>query len=481
MQLLRITIAIAFVAMITGCATVDPRESFESTADVVGERTGLAPGWARDEKARQDIEERVEELLARPLTADRAAQIALLHSPQLQADLEELGIAQADLAQATRLPNPRFEISYEESDEGDDSRVEWSLIDDLLGAALTPLRKRIAEAELERVKLEAGQAMLDLVAETRVAFYEYQAAEQLVGRLELIRDLAQAAAELARRQRSAGTASELAAVQQEALYADTSIQLIAAQRDARSAREAVERLLGLSGPETAWEAVPELPSLPPAEPSFVHLERLAVERRLDLAAGRYAVDAVARALALRRGTRWFPAGIHVGVSHEEEEDTRLTGPVLAIELPLFDTGAASIARLEAFHRRAQHQLDALAVAARSDVREARDRLIASRAVVEAYRDALLPQRLKILDETQRRYNMMLEGVYELILASQQHVAAERAYIESWRDYWVARTDLERAAGGALPVAAGDPAASREPPESQGPEESASHPHHGGSR
>lgn len=440
------------IALTTGaCATVDPQKSFESAADVVTRRTGLETAWPHDEDARREIDERVRGLLAEPLTADRAAQVALLGNPGLQARLEELGIAQADLAQATRLPNPGFEIAYQEPDEGSGTKVEWSLVEDVLGAVLAPVRRRVAAQELERVKLEAGQAMLNLVAETRVAFYEYQAAVQLADRLVLIRDLAQSAAELARRQREAGTASELDALQQEALHADASVRLVEARADARGAREAVERLLGLRDQDTSWEPERELPPLPERDPSLGDLERFAIEHRLDVQAGRYAVDAVGRALAYRKGTRWFPAGIRLGVTREEElDDTRLTGPVLEVELPLFDTGAASVARLEAFHRRAQRQLEALAIETRSAVREAQDRLRAAREVAAAYRDVLLPQRLRILDETQRRYNMMLEGVYELILARQLHLEAERHYGESWRDYWIARTELERSVGGALP-------------------------------
>lgn len=479
------------IALTTGaCASVDPQKSFESATDVVTRRTGLETAWPRDEDARAAIEQGVEELLAEPLTAETAAQVALLANPTLQARLEELGIAQADLAQATRLPNPGFEIAYQEPDEGSGSKVEWTLVEDVLGAVLTPLRRRVAERELERVKLEAGRAMLDLVADTRIAFYDYQAAVQLVDRLTLIRDLAEAAAELARRQRQAGTASELDALQQEALHTDASVRLIEARAEAAATREAVERLLGLVPSATSWEPVRELPPLPQRDPATEDLEQFAVEHRLDLAAGRYAVDAVGRALAYRRGTRWFPAGITLGVTIEEElDDTRLTGPVLEVELPLFDTGAASVARLEAFHRRARSQLAALAVNARSEVREARERLLAARQATETYRDVLLPQRWRILDETQRRYNMMLEGVYELIQARQLHLEAEQRYVESWGDYWIARSDLDRAVGGTLPAAPEmhaapeAPAATEEaPPPQQAHEhpQGSRHEHHGDS-
>jgi cobalt-zinc-cadmium efflux system outer membrane protein len=48
---------------------------------------------------------------------------------------------------------------------------------------------------------------------------------------------------------------------------------------------------------------------------------------------------------------------------------------------------------------------------------------------------------------------MLVGQFELLLAKQEEYDAWQGYLEAVRDYWVARSDLERAIGGALPGAA----------------------------
>jgi cobalt-zinc-cadmium efflux system outer membrane protein len=44
---------------------------------------------------------------------------------------------------------------------------------------------------------------------------------------------------------------------------------------------------------------------------------------------------------------------------------------------------------------------------------------------------------------------MLLGVFQLLLAKQAEVEAYRQYIESVRDYWIARAELERAVGTTL--------------------------------
>ena len=45
---------------------------------------------------------------------------------------------------------------------------------------------------------------------------------------------------------------------------------------------------------------------------------------------------------------------------------------------------------------------------------------------------------------------MLVGVFELLQARRTQLDAFQAYLEAVRDYWVARTDLRRSVGGALP-------------------------------
>ena len=47
---------------------------------------------------------------------------------------------------------------------------------------------------------------------------------------------------------------------------------------------------------------------------------------------------------------------------------------------------------------------------------------------------------------------MLLGVYQLIQAKQNEYEAYREYIEALRDYWIARSDLERAVGGRIGAA-----------------------------
>ena len=162
------------------------------------------------------------------------------------------------------------------------------------------------------------------------------------------------------------------------------------------------------------------------------------------------LDVIGQSLALRTKTRFLPSGVKVGVDTERESDgQRVTGPTLDLELPIFNQGQGEIAKMTAQYRQAQRRMEALAVNIRSEVREARDSLIAARDLTSYIGKRLLPTQQQALNLTLQQYNYMLKGAYDLLLAKQNEVAAERSYIEAWRDYWIARTELERAVGGSL--------------------------------
>jgi cobalt-zinc-cadmium efflux system outer membrane protein len=69
---------------------------------------------------------------------------------------------------------------------------------------------------------------------------------------------------------------------------------------------------------------------------------------------------------------------------------------------------------------------------------------------------------------------MQVGVFQLLEAKRDEIEAGRNYIETLTDYWLARTELERAVGGDLAKGAPQPSGTPGPaPEVPG------HEHHGG--
>ncbi len=446
--------AAGFLAL-AGCSGGDPQGAFDAgVRDPVAARLGYqhAVVWRRGGPEELQADEAVRTLLRRPLTAGRAVQVALLNNRALQAEFAEVGISYGEYVTAGLLKNPTLTASTRFPDRSS-YLTDWegAVAQDFLNALLLPLRKRLAAEQLRAVELRVADETLKLAADVQRAFYTYQARHQLIERLQLVADTDAAAADFTRSLHDAGNVNDLDLVNQQAAFSQSKIDVTQARAQTLGDREAINRLLGLDGAQAAaWTAAGSLPAIPGREPAAATLETRAVSQRLDLQAARATLAAAERALALRAGTRYLPAGVSVGVDTEREpEGEYITGPTLDLELPIFNQGQGEIATLKARDLQARRLLEAKTVDVRSEVRAARAQVAANRELAVSIRDTVLPQRQQVLKLTLQQYNSMLKGAYDLLTAKATEAAAERAYIEAWRDYWIARADLERAVGGKL--------------------------------
>ncbi len=458
----------AGLLLLTGCTTSAPQAALPAVQTQLGDRAGITATWPLTPEARARADAAVGELLATGLTVDSAVRIALLNNRALRATFEELGLSQAALAAAARLPNPSLEASVRwPSAWPRGPNAEFGLSAPLLESLLLPARKGVAQNQLAQIQYRVSHEVLALVAEVRRAAYEVLARQELRAGLAVIAAVNDAAAEVARRQFDAGNVPRIDLDQLQASAQETQVELARAEAEVRSAREHLTRLLGLTSAQANWQMAGGLPHLPAGDNLPADLESVALESRLDLAALKNQVDLARKTLDLKRRTRLLPGEANLGVDTERDSGgTRVTGPRVGVQLPVFDQGQPELARLAAELRQAQDRTEALSADIGSEVRAARDMLAAARQAAEFYQQTLLPQRQAILRETLLHYNAMQKSVYELLAAKEQQQITERQSVEALRDYWLARTELERALGRRLPAppdAAGGPPAPNDEP------------------
>lgn len=443
------------LALLLACASVQPTEARRDVGDLLERRAGLADvvPLEQDEPTRARVRARVDELLASPLTLDRALQVAMLNNRELRAVLEDLGVAQAELVQAGLLRNPVLSGDLVVSSRGNGLGGGLALSQSLLSVFLIPAQRRVARARLAHAVVTVGQAALVLARDVRVAYVRAQTEAQAADLHRIRVQAAEAAHELAEQQFTAGNIPPLDRELFAAALDHARVDLADAQLAATAAREELTRLLGLWGEATTYTFAAPLADVLPVDGDLGRLEEQGIRDRLDLSAARVEVDAIGQALALRR--RGTIPDIEVGATARNEvgDDVGhewVIGPSLAISLPIFDPGHADIARIQALLRHSQHRLQDLAIRARSQIRVHRAALVAARRKVEHYRRAVLPRAATITELTLQQYNAMQVGTYQLLETRADQLDADREYLEALRDYWTARSDLELAVGGRLP-------------------------------
>jgi outer membrane protein TolC len=447
-------LALATLAL-GACAGFSADGGFDTVQQAARAQLGKELLWARSDDAIDRIEQRVAELAAAPLTADAAVQIALLNNRGLQAAFQELGIAEAELVQATRLPNPGFHIGRMK--RGDEREIERALSFDLGHLIAMPLMRQLESRRFAAVQRSVSMQMLSLAADTRKAFYTAVAAEQTVRYLREVKASADAGAELARRMAQAGNWNKLQQAREHAFFADAALNLARAQQAQVASRERLTRLMALWGGQTGFrlpERLPELPAEPGDRPD---IEQAAMAQRLDVQGAKLQMQATASNLGLTRATRFVSLLEFGAVRNSSNEAPVQTGYDINFEIPLFDWSGARVARAEALYRQAAQRAAQVAIEARSEVREAYQAYRSAYDIARHYRDDIVPTAKRISDENLLRYNGMLIGVFELLADARAQIASVNAAIEAQRDFWLASADLDMALIGKPSLSAAAPA------------------------
>ncbi|MFL6637832.1 MAG: TolC family protein [Paraburkholderia graminis] len=440
-------IAVAAI-LLTGCTTFSNDGGFGAVSTTASQRLGKDAVYVKTDEDREAVFKRTRELLSKPLDMDNAVQLALLNNRGLQAAYGELGVSEADLVQAGRLPNPGFTFSRTHWSDGFGISRTFSM--GVLGLLTLPLATRVEGRRFEQTKLETANAMLAVAADARKAYVNAVAAQQAALYAEQVKDSAEAGAELALRMRQAGNFSRLDYAREQAFYAESVAQLAKARQQSVMAREKLTRAIGLWGSGTQFELPDRLPELPKEKPQLDDLESFAMRNRLDIQAAKLRTESVASSLGLTKATRFVNA-LDVGYLDNFETDKgHERGYEISVEIPLFDWGSAKTARAEAIYMQSANRLAQTAIDARSEVRESYSAYVTSYDVAKHYRDEVVPVRKTISDEMLLRYNGMLASVFELLADSRDQVAAVNGYIDALKDYWVAETDLQQSLGGRLP-------------------------------
>jgi len=218
---------VAIAATLAGCATPVRDAGLKRVQSITRDQLNKDVAPIRNDADREAVSRRVSQLLRDTLTADSAVQIALLNNRGLQTSLFELGISDADLMEASRLPNPGLTLSRPQS--GADLKIEQGLSYSVARVLVLPWVAETERSRSEQLQRAVALDVLTLAADTRKAFYSAVAARETVRYMEQVKSAAEASAELARRMTQAGNFNALQRAREQAFYADATLNLARAQ------------------------------------------------------------------------------------------------------------------------------------------------------------------------------------------------------------------------------------------------------------
>jgi cobalt-zinc-cadmium efflux system outer membrane protein len=434
-----------------GCASQLPKDSgFGEVQSDVSARTGRQIQWNRNSSDAAAMTQRVDAMLRNPISADDAVQIALLNNHRLQAMYEQLGIAQAQVMQASMLPNPALEGDVKIPEGGAGTHIELSLVANFIDLLYLPARKSIAQSEWRKTKSRITWQVLDVASQTQRTFYSLLAAQQTLEMRRTAAEATDASFELAQRINQAGNSTALELAHEQSADEEAKLNLLSAQADADDWRERLVSLLGLESPNRL-KIQPKLPEIPANEMEAAEVEKMALEHSLDLAMARDQMELAKKQLRISEPMGMF-SGAQVGAAYKRETDgTDELGPAFSLPIPLFNQGQPAIAKAAAQLRAARENYQALQIEIRSAARAAMNRMMIARQRAQTFANVLLPLHQRIVDETQKQVNAMTMGGFALLDARQMQLEAGANYIAAQRDYLLAKVQLDQILAGRMPA------------------------------
>ncbi len=287
-----------------------------------------------------------------PLSLEQAINFAMHNNVQLQADLEKLGIANADLMQAQLFSNPQLVAAFRipkkrsvligEETANLKADIEIDFFWQLSDLWQVPLRKRVAEDELEIVSLRVLQKILDVYTETKITYARIIYWQALCTNAQAALQQAQELNKQIKYRFNFGYNTEQEIQLANAQVKMLEINVIEAENQLTDYYARLRELLHLPVNSNPVHIVNDI-SIPAQLPPQKQVEQFMFTNRPEVHIAQTNIQQAQHKIKLERANVFD--NVQFGLAYERDPsglDTR--GPFFGINFPLFDLNQAQISR-----------------------------------------------------------------------------------------------------------------------------------------
>lgn len=467
-----------------GCASVDPRADYQNTQNAIAEHTGVSADALQIENL---VAEKTKDLLENGLSVNEAVEVALLNNPGFAALFQDIGVSRAEVVQSQLLSNPSLSLLIKFPEGGGRSSIDLGLAQELVDLWQIPVRRKIAEAQLQQTVAGVVHRAVELAGEVKTQYYRVLALQMTEAAMRESLALAEKSVALVQTQHQAGAVSQLDVNLAKVGAIDVRLALMALERQRRLADIDLVRVLGLMDGERTWRLSDTLP-MPEQLPSLDLAISTARRERMDVRMAEYQVSrtedqllqehlkvfpSISAGFGLERTDRRALPGRTVladtardslrngqltapNIQTKAERDFErrqiidlLMGPSLDITLPVWDQNQAQIAKARFQVEQKRKQLEDVLQTVRKAVEQAWIAADQSAALVRYFREEALPVAEQTTKSGREVYEKGEQSILFLLETQDSLVMRRRGFVEALGDYAVALAELERAVGGRL--------------------------------
>jgi len=373
--------------------------------------------------------------------------LALRHYPGLQAELENLGVAQAEWYDAARYSNPQADLAVRKAHGRSGHNVEFETQFPISDLWQVPLRTDTALHMYQAMQHEILNTARGIIRDAKKAYIDLLHAQHDIRVVTDIYEDIQDLRDQIHKRFTFGYTDQLdlslADVrlgEWKQAYQDTLLR-------EHKARANLAYLLGITPEEMQHVTLtqPFIIETVSAAPDETTLRELAYLSRPDIHELERRIQQYQSQKRYEQ-TRVFPH-VGFGASFEQElSGQHLRGPALSVEVPLFDTNQASIQRAEYLRRRTQKELQDIYNSIARDTTQARQRYVTAYNIFTIYQEQTLPELEHALTFSRHYAHQKRMNMPTLLSTRSQLHRTRRAYYSTLRDMWHALIDLSYTCG-----------------------------------
>ena len=390
-----------------------------------------------------------EQLLAAPLTAQNAIKLTLRENQDIAAELQNIGIKEANLWQAGLLKNPIIELSTLFAEHASSANLTAALLTSLTDLWQKPLQQDIASHDLEIEKHRIAAVLIGKAAATHQAHLTHQHAREQKQAAATALQIAQAREKLTSELFKAGNITKL---EHNKTITKTHLAVknhLLAKAHVKETRAQLNAAMGLDGENAAqWRMARGNNRLPPLPLAEKQAEIQALTNNLGLAIAKQNLLKFAAQHQLQRQKSIIP-DLDIGLEFERSDGEKEIGPLAELTIPIFDHGQAK--RLKAEHQLKQLEakliahMRKVALKARTLTRKRRDQ----NKLLRHDKHNIIPSAKRVEQGALQHYNAMQQGAEKLLAAKQQSLELQQDHNARRYQSWLTHIELKALLAGHL--------------------------------
>jgi cobalt-zinc-cadmium efflux system outer membrane protein len=453
--------------LLIGC--VDPEPEWKQVNDYSLERTGVDIHWQENKEDEQLINQRVKKLLANGLSEDEAVEVGLLNNKFLQAQFEELGIAKAELLQASLLSNPMLNADIRFPSGGGFTMVEGNLVWNLADLWIIPFDRELNAAQVMGTLVAVADQVIHTAAQIKRAYVDLQFAVEMRTYVAKHLQLREELLEQVQYRYEFGLHNELDVQMTAADAFLQEIELARLDAEVTQARARLNEVLSLKPKQFDYKFKPEDYAIRIASPEPLDVIPYAYKHRFDVLDRKWQVAAMEGLVDLEKarvfdivqaGVSYAQSGgqmvsVHrKGTKYEAVKTKRVhnraTGLGLGIEIPIFDQNQAQVAKAQYQLRQAHKLLMVAKNRVRQNIYDDIARIDFHAQHARIYSQRIEPAMIIAMDYTGKYFDAMRMNILFYLQTIDRMINSHLNYLQALRNLRHALIDLELHVGGRIP-------------------------------